>query len=210
MGIVILGVGIGAISGMAVEFDESIRISAQPTPEWTQAFSAECGALGLGGANVGIRFDLGQGGAFQDGDIHHVTVRRRMQMVDHRALSDDDGLMSAIQTVVDRVNSRTPTDPIELLGAELLPSKKFALLMDLPVEIQAGSEDEFQQWCNEIVPAIYEAGISQKVGMSIHQMAGARTRYFLVLRDVQFQYRAGRLVTTEDYVERVRELHSRM
>ena len=88
MAIVILGAEIGAISGMVVEFDESIRISAQPTREWTEAFFAECRELGLGGANVGIRFDLGQGGAFQDGDIHHVEVRRRMQVVDHRALWD--------------------------------------------------------------------------------------------------------------------------
>ena len=203
MSITILGMDLEEMSNIFIEVQERVQVSVPASQEWSAVFRQECARLGLSGASTGWHI------AEDMGDVFFVAVTRRIPLASDNGIDELNGLMSKVRSAVEATNAGLVMGGVEILGAELAPSREAVLTVDLAVEVLIGSLDELKGWIRLMARRIIAEGVSDKVGW-MEKVEGNRVRYFLTIGAVSFRYRGGRLEGDRRFIQILKQFSAEL
>ena len=200
----ILGVDLSIVPNLALEIEEAVGLSSMPSKSWIDTFRAELQSAGISEVVISeVQFVVEI--APPSWEVEHLAQVKRTIPVIGKPASPHGPLMPLIRKAADTANLVAGSPYIEVWDAELGPSKKVSLLMDVPVEVSVATVNDFKQWSAMMSPLIKGSGLAADVETTIATTPEA-TRFYLVLKQVRHEYAEGRAIRDHAYLAHLRQL----
>lgn len=200
----ILGVDLSLVPNLALEIEEAVGLSNMPSKPWIDTFRAELQSAGISEVVISEIQSVVEVPPLSWEVKHLAQVKRTISVIGEPA-SPLGPLMPLIRKAADVANLVSGSPYIEVGDAELGRSERVSLLMDVPIEVSATTANDFVQWCDMMAPLIKDSGSVTAAEMKITQTSEA-LRFYLVLKQVRYEYHRGRAIGDHAYLAHLRQL----
>ena len=200
----ILGVDLSLVRNLALEIEESLRLSGKPSNPWKDTFRSELQLAGISGVVISETHSATEF-ALSSWEVKHLARVKRTIPVLEEPASPLGHLNPLIRKAADIANVVTGPPYIEVWGAEPGSGESVSLLMDIPIEVSATTATDFVLWSDMMSPLIKGSGLAADVETTIATTPEA-TRFYLVLKQVRHEYAEGRAIRDHAYLAHLRQL----
>lgn len=200
----ILGVDLSLVRNLALEIEESMRLSDKPSNLWKDTFRAELQSAGISGVGI-FEHHSATEFALSSWEVKHLARVKRTIPVLEEPASPLGPLTPLIRKAAGTANLFAGSPYIEVGDAGPELSGKVSLLMDVPVEVSATTANDFVLWSDMMSPLIKGSGLAADVETTIATTPEA-TRFYLVLKQVRHEYAKGGAIKDHAYLAQLRQL----